>query len=120
MKEIGRFNITKEQLDAIFTEGHSSIAVNTMVGKQIKVAGFSIYDMEDGTKSLKIIDDAERDYYTGSQVFIKNFILYAQSFEDDAFPITITVAEGKSKTGKKYYTIEEAPSSSSNWREIKF
>ena len=83
--------------------------------------GESVMEMSHRSPEFqKIIDDAERDYYTGSQVFIKNFILYAQSFEDDAFPITITVAEGKSKTGKKYYTIEEAPSTSSNWREIKF
>lgn len=123
MKEIGRFNVTREQLDEIFTEGHSSIAINTMVGKPISVAGFAIYDNEDkeGSKSLKIIDDAGRDYYTGSQVFVKNFILYAQSFEDDDFPITITPSEGKAKTsGKKYYSIEEAPTSNSNWRDIKF
>ena len=120
MKEIGRFNVTREQLDNIFTECHSSIAINTMVGTPICVAGFAIYDNEDDTKSLKIIDDAGRDYYTGSQVFIKNFILYAQTFEDDAFPIIITPSEGKSKTGKKYYSIEEAPTSNSNWRDIKF
>lgn len=120
MKELGRFNVTREQLDLIFTEGHQSIAINTMIGTPICVSGFVIYDNEDNTKSLKIIDDAGRDYYTGSQVFIKNFILYAQSFEDDQFPITITPIEGKSKTGKKYYSIEEALSGSSDWRSIKF
>lgn len=120
MKEIGRFNVSKEKLDQIFTEGHESIPVSTMIGRHIVVDGFVIYDNEDGTKSLKLVDDTGRDYYTGSQVFIKNFILYAQTFNDNEFPITIRPIEGKSKTGKKYYTIEEAPTVSSNWRDIKF
>ena len=120
MKEIGRFNVTREQLDAIFAEGHDGIRISDKVGSKINVAGFVIYDMEDNTKSLKLFDDTGRDYYTGSQVFIKNFILFAQQLDDTEFPATITVTEGKSKTGKKYYSIEEAPVSSSNWRDIKF
>ena len=124
MKEVGRFNVSREQLDAIFTEGHNGIAINTMVDKTINIAGFVLYDMEeDNAKQIKIIDDAGRDYYTGSQVFIKNLIIYLQSKNDDEFPVTITVKEAESKKGRKYLTIEEAIGSDGNndgWRNVKF
>lgn len=125
MKEVGRFNVTREQLDAIFAEGHNGIAINTMVGKQINVAGFVIYDMEEegNAKQVKLIDDSGRDYYTGSQVFIKNLILYLQTKNDEDFPVSITVKESESKKGRKYLTIEEAVGSSGNndgWRSMKF
>ena len=61
MKEIGRFNVTREQLDAIFAEGHNGISVSTMTDKKIVVAGFVVYDNEDGSKSLKFIDTAGRE-----------------------------------------------------------
>lgn len=123
MKEIGRFNVTREQLDAIFAEGHNGISVSTMTDKKIVVAGFVVYDNEDNSKSLKFIDTAGRDYYTSSQVFIKNFILYMQSKEDADFPVDITVKEGKSAKGRKYLTIEESIGSSGNnndWRNMRF
>lgn len=123
MKEIGRFNVTREQLDAIFAEGHNGISVSTMADKKIVVAGFVVYDNEDNSKSLKFIDTAGRDYYTSSQVFIKNFILYMQSKEDADFPVDITVKEGKSAKGRKYLTIEESIGSGGNnndWRNMRF
>lgn len=123
MKEIGRFNVTREQLDAIFAEGHNGISVSTMADKKIVVAGFVVYDNEDNSKSLKFIDTAGRDYYTSSQVFIKNFILYMQSKEDSDFPVDITVKEGKSAKGRKYLTIEESIGSGGNnndWRNMRF
>ena len=123
MKEIGRFNVTREQLDAIFAEGHNGISVSTMADKKIVVAGFVVYDNEDNSKSLKFIDTAGRDYYTSSQVFIKNFTLYMQSKEDSDFPVDITVKEGKSAKGRKYLTIEEYIGSGGNnndWRNMRF
>lgn len=123
MKELGRYNITREQLDEIFTEGHNGISIATMVDKIIVVSGFAIYAGEDGAKSLKIIDTAGRDYYTSSQVFVKNFIIYMQSKQDADFPVDITVKEATSKKGRKYLTIEEAASGDGNndgWRNLTF
>lgn len=123
MKEIGRFNVTREQLDAIFTEGHDGIPVNTMVGCPINVDGFVVYENEDQSKSLKFFDTQGRDYYTGSQVFIKNFIMYLQTKEDDEFPVTVTVKEGTSqKSKRKYLTIEEGSAGANNgaWRNMRF
>lgn len=123
MKEIGRFNVTREQLDAIFAEGHDGIPVNTMVGCPINVAGFVVYENEDNTKSLKFFDTQGRDYYTGSQVFIKNFIMYLQTKEDDEFPVQVTVKEGTSqKSKRKYLTIEEGSAGANNgaWRNMRF
>lgn len=124
MKEVGRFNVTREQLDGIFAEGHNGIAINTMVDKEIEISGFVLYDMEeDNAKQVKIIDTSGRDYYTGSQVFIKNLMLYLQTKNDDEFPVIITIKEVESKKGRKYLTIEEAVGSGGNndgWRSMKF
>ena len=121
MKEVGRFNVTREQLDAIFAEGHNGIAINTMVDKVIEISGFVLYDMEeDNAKQVKIIDTSGRDYYTGSQVFIKNLMLYLQTKNDDEFPVTVTVKDSESKKGRKYLTIEEAVGNNDGWRNMKF
>lgn len=123
MKEVGRFNVTREQLDAIFAEGHDGISISTMVGSKIQIAGFAIYENDDNTRSIKIIDTAGRDYYTTSQVFVKNLILFLQSKDDDEFPVEITVSQATSKKGRTYLTIEEAIGSdgdNNNWRSIKF
>lgn len=122
MKQIGIFNVTRNQLDNVFTEGHKGIAINTMVGKSIKIEGFAIYQMDDGSKSIKIFDTDGRDYYTSSQVFIKNLVEYLQTLNDDDFPATVNVVEEKSQKGRTYYTIAEAVSTFDNnaWRNLTF
>ena len=122
MKQIGIFNVTRNQLDNVFTEGHKGIAINTMGGKSIKIEGFAIYQMDDGSKSIKIFDTDGRDYYTSSQVFIKNLIEYLQTLEDDEFPATVNVVEEKSQKGRTYYTIAEAVNTFDNnaWRSLTF
>ncbi len=122
MKQIGIFNVTRNQLDNVFTEGHKGIAINTMGGKSIKIEGFVIYQMDDGSKSIKIFDTDGRDYYTSSQVFIKNLIEYLQTLDDADFPTTVNVVEEKSQKGRTYYTIAEAVNTFDNsaWRNLTF
>ena len=121
MKEIGRFGVTREMLDDVFSEGHNGISIATKVGSKIQIRGFALYEVEDGGKSLKLFDTEGRDYYTQSQVFIRNTIEYFQTKEDEEFPIEITVVEVTSKKGRKYLTIEEAVSGDGNndgWRSV--
>ena len=122
MKQIGIFNVTRNQLDNVFTEGHKGIAINTMAGKSIKIEGFVIYQMDDGSKSIKIFDTDGRDYYTSSQVFIKNLIEYLQTLDDVEFPATVNIVEEKSQKGRTYYTIAEAVNTFDNnaWRSLTF
>ena len=122
MKQIGIFNVTRNQLDNVFTEGHKGIAINTMAGKSIKIEGFVIYQMDDGSKSIKIFDTDGRDYYTSSQVFIKNLIEYLQTLDDAEFPATVNIVEEKSQKGRTYYTIAEAVNTFDNnaWRSLTF
>ena len=122
MKQIGIFNVTRNQLDNVFTEGHKGIAINTMGGKSIKIEGFVIYQMDDGSKSIKIFDTDGRDYYTSSQVFIKNLIEYLQTLDDADFPTTVNIVEEKSQKGRTYYTIAEAIKTHDNnaWRNLTF
>ena len=122
MKQIGIFNVTRNQLDNVFTEGHKGIAINTMAGKSIKIEGFAIYQMDDGSKSIKIFDTDGRDYYTSSQVFIKNLMEYLQTLDDSDFPATVNVVEEKSQKGRTYYTIAEAIKTFDNnaWRNLTF
>lgn len=119
MKEIGRKNVTKELTDMIFDKDHQGISVKDCVGRKLKVTRFLVYDMEDGTFHLKFFDDQEKDYYTGSQVFIKDFMRLAKASGDEDFEIT--VEEGKSNKGRSYLTIPEAPKKESNsnkWKEM--
>ena len=119
MKEIGRKNVTKELTDMIFDKDHQGISVKDCVGIKLKVTRFIVYDMEDGTFHLKFFDDQENDYYTGSQVFIKDFMRLAKASGDEDFEITIE--EGKSNKGRIYLTIPEAPKKESNsnkWKEM--
>ena len=122
MKQIGRFNVTREQLDKVFEENHAGVPISSMVGKELVIDGFVVYDMGDNTKSIKIFDIAGRDFYTSSQVFIKNLVEYFQTLDDSDFPATIHVVEAKSSKGRTYYTIEEAvPGENNNsWRNITF
>ena len=122
MKQIGRFNVTREQLDKVFEENHAGVPISSMVGKELVIAGFVVYDMGDNTKSIKIFDIAGRDFYTSSQVFIKNLIEYLQTLDDTDFPASVHIEEVQSNKGRKYYTIKEAVSSANNdsWRTINF
>lgn len=112
MKEIGRVNVTKEQLDVIFSNGHNGIPMNTTIDKTIEIDGFAIYDNEDGTYHLKYIDTDGNDYYTSSKVFIREFMRLAKERDvnEDNSPFIITAKEGTSNKGRKYYYIEEAKS----------
>lgn len=119
MKEIGRRNVTKELTDMIFDKDHKGISVKDCIGRKITVTKFLVYDMEDGTYHLKFFDNEDRDYYTGSQVFIKDFMRLAKSMGEADF--IITVEEAKSNKGRSYLTIPEAPKKESNsdaWKEI--
>lgn len=123
MKEVGRYNVTKDQTDIVFDRDHSGISIGTMAGKSIEVVGFIIYDNEDGSYHLKVWDKDERDYYTSSQVFIKNFIKYMKLFEDldAAIPVEVSPVEIKSNKGRSYLSFTEAPSAESNndaWRNL--
>ena len=122
MKQIGRFNVTREQLDKVFEENHAGVPISSMVGKELVIDGFVVYDMGDNTKSIKIFDIAGRDFYTSSQVFIKNLIEYLQTLDDTDFPASVHIEEVQSNKGRKYYTIKEAVSSANNdsWRTINF
>lgn len=122
MKQIGRFNVTREQLDKVFEENHAGVPISSMVGKELVIDGFVVYDMGNNTKSIKIFDIAGRDFYTSSQVFIKNLIEYLQTLDDTDFPASVHIEEVKSTKGRTYYTIKEAVSSANNdsWRTINF
>lgn len=120
MKELGRANVTKEQLDVVFDKEHKGISVKDVVGSVINVAGFVVYDMGDNTFHLKFFDDNKNDFYTSSQVFIKDFMRYAK--EVDTIPFTITVAEGESKKGRKFLFVTESRNNdrtaNDNWKNI--
>lgn len=120
MKELGRANVTKEQLDVVFDKEHKGISVKDVVGSVINVSGFVVYDMGDNTFHLKFFDDKENDFYTSSQVFIKDFMRYAK--EVDTIPFTITVAEGESKKGRKFLFVTESRNNdrtaNDNWKNI--
>lgn len=119
MKEIGRMNVSKEMLDEIFNPEHRGVSVKDCVGQKICTVGFVLYDMEDGGFHLKFIDDNGVDYYTSSQVFIKDYMRLRQGTDDTT--ITITIEEGTSSKGRKYLTIKEAPKKTNNsdaWRNM--
>lgn len=125
MKELGRYNVTKEQLDEIFDKEHKGTAVKDVIGAKLTVTGFALYDI-DGSYHLKFFADAGQgnteDFFTGSQVFIKDFMRLAQTVPDGE-TFTITVCEAESKKGRKYQYIEEAPKTNAdnpNWRDMKF
>lgn len=125
MKQLARVNVTKDQLDEVFDKAHKGTSVKDIVGAHVLVTGFSLYD-KDGTYHLKFFGDSgqgnHEDFYTGSQVFIKDFMRLAQSIpEGESFEIVI--AEGESLKGRKYLYIENAPKAKSNntdWRNIVF
>ena len=125
MKEIGRMNVTKEQLDEVFDKEHKGTSVKDVIGAKLNVTGFALYDVE-GTYHLKFFADSGQgnteDFFTGSQVFIKDFMRIAKNVPDGE-TFLITVSEGESKKGRKYLYIEEAPKTKSNntdWRNIDF
>ena len=125
MKELGRMNVTKEMLDEIFDKEHTGTSVKDVIGAKLTVRGFALYDVE-GKYHLKFFaesgQDNTEDFFTGSQVFIKDFMRLAKTVPDGE-TFTITVCEGESKKGRKYLYIDEAPKSNTNntdWRNIDF
>ena len=113
MKEIGRFNVENEALDEVFDKEHKGTSVKDCVGGKLEVVGFVVYDNE-GSYHLKFFAKSGKkvveDFYTGSQVFIKDFMRLANSLElEEGDSFKITIAEGESKQGRKYLYIEEAP-----------
>lgn len=125
MKELGRYNVTKEMLDEIFDKEHKGTAVKDVIGAKLTVTGFALYDL-DGSYHLKFFAESGQgnteDFYTGSQVFIKDFMRIAKNVPNGE-TFTITVCEGESKKGRKYLYIKEAPKSTINnidWRTIDF
>lgn len=113
MKEIGRFNVENEALDEVFDKEHKGTSVKDCVGGKLEVVGFVVYDNE-GSYHLKFFAKSGKkvveDFYTGSQVFIKDFMRLANSLElEEGDSFKITIAEGESKKGRKYLYIEEAP-----------
>ena len=77
MKEIGRFNVENEALDEVFDKEHKGTSVKDCVGGKLEVVGFVVYDNE-GSYHLKFFAKSGKkvveDFYTGSQVFIKDFM----------------------------------------------
>ena len=125
MKELGRMNVTKEMLDEIFDKEHKGTSVKDVIGAKLTVTGFALYDVE-GKYHLKFFAESGQgnteDFFTGSQVFIKDFMRIAKNVPDGE-TFLITVCEGESKKGRKYLYIDEAPKSISNntdWRNIEF
>ena len=121
MKQIGiTANVTQEMKDVIFAEGHKGIAVSDNVGTKVQVDGFALFekrkdagDRDDGFV-LKFWDIEGNDWYTSSSVFIKSFMrMVKMVFDDDTGNLSqnlfITVKKEKSKSGRDYYDIEEAP-----------
>ena len=127
MKELGRMNVTKEQLDEIFDQEHKGTSVKNCIGAKITVTGFALYVTDEDNKyHLKFFGESGQgnteDFFTGSQVFIKDFMRIAQNVPDGE-SFLITVCEGESKKGRKYLYIEEAPkttTNNNNWRSIDF
>ena len=67
------------------------------------------------------------DWYTGSQVFIKSFMRMVKMIFDDetgnlSQNLFITVKKEKSKNGRDYYDIEEAPKKqpSNAWKSMEW
>lgn len=131
MKEIGRTsNVTKEMTDKIFEEGHKGISVGDNVGTKVLVDAFTLYvDEKDGKTlfSLKFWDNEGQDWYTGSQVFIKDFMRLAKEKLEEATnmfpePMQITICKEKSQSNRDYYYIEEAPKkeASTAWRSMEW
>lgn len=113
MKEIGRFGIDNGALDEVFDKEHKGTSVKDCIGGKLEVTGFALYDNE-GTLHLKFFAKSGKkkveDFYTSSQVFIKDFVRLAQSLElEEGDSFKVTVCEGESKKGRKYLYIEEAP-----------
>lgn len=129
MKEIGRFNVENGALDEVFDKEHKGTAVKDCIGGKLEIVGFVVYDNE-GSYHLKFFAKAGKkgaveDFYTGSQVFIKDFMRLANSLElEEGDSFKITVAEGESKKGRKYLYIEEAPKreprDTNGWRHIEW
>lgn len=127
MKELGRMNVTKEQLDEIFDQEHHGTSVKDVIGAKITVTGFALYVTDEDNKyHLKFFGDSGQgnteDFFTGSQVFIKDFMRIAQNVPDGE-SFLITVCEAESKKGRKYLYIEEAPkttTNNNNWRSMNF
>lgn len=128
MKEIGRFNVENEALDEVFDKEHKGTSVKDCVGGKLEVVGFVVYDNE-GSYHLKFFAKSGKkvveDFYTGSQVFIKDFMRLANSLElEEGDSFKITIAEGESKKGRKYLYIEEAPKREprdvNGWRNVEW
>ena len=120
MKEIGRKNVTQDTLDTLFDKSHTGISVKDTIGQKIVVTGFVVYDMEDGSYHLKFFDNDGKDYYTSSQVFIREFMRYASKNEDDGFDVfAITPKQAKSKKGRSYLYLFDNPDKNNNgWKSI--
>ena len=120
MKEIGRKNVTQEKLDTLFDTSHTGISVKDTIGQTIVVTGFVVYDMEDGSYHLKFFDNNDKDYYTSSQVFIKEFMRLAKE-KDDEETFTIEPKAGKSRKGRSYLYLNndsEDRTTNDNWKSI--
>ena len=120
MKEIGRKNVTQEKLDTLFDMSHTGISVKDTVGQKIIVTGFVVYDMEDGSYHLKFFDIDDKDYYTSSQIFIKDFMRLAEEMDDEE-TFTIEPKAGKSRKGRSYLYLNndsEDRTTNDNWKSI--
>ena len=119
MKEIGRFNVSKEITDMLFDKEHKGNSVKDNIDVEMLVTGFIIYDMEGDGYHLKFITHDDKDYYTSSQVFIKEFMRIAKNAEDK--PFIVTPIEATSSKGRKYLSIKESiPKSTDNdaWKNM--
>ncbi len=133
MKEIGRTaNVTKDMTDKIFEDGHKGIDIKDNVGVTVEVTDFTLYQKEQEKDnstdlSLKFWDKEGNDWYTGSQVFIKSFMRMIKMVFDDktgnlSQNLFVTVKKEKSKNGRDYYDIEEAPKKqpSNAWKNMEW
>lgn len=120
MKEIGRKNVTQEKLDTLFDISHTGISVKDTIGQTIVVTGFVVYNMEDGSYHLKFFDNNDKDYYTSSQIFIKEFMRLAKEMDDEE-TFTIEPKTGKTRKGRSYLYLNddsEDRTTNDNWKSI--
>ena len=103
----------------LFDKEHKGNSVKDNIDVEMLVTGFIIYDMEGDGYHLKFITHDDKDYYTSSQVFIKEFMRIAKNAEDK--PFIVTPIEATSSKGRKYLSIKESiPKSTDNdaWKNM--
>lgn len=92
-------NITREEAYNL-TSGRNSVKLSKAVGDNIEVNAYCIYE-EDGSEIIAIKDTNGTCYASNSKTFIKEFEKM-MAFFNDKLPLTITVMEGESRSGRNF------------------